>query len=219
MQAIDRNKIRNVNTAPMLSSFEWAFEFKTLPGIGSGESSSLNQMNELLMGRATAVTVPADPSDAPMSVIIHGHVFSQVGLTPHNGSFSISFQDFADLRIQKYFTKLRYTATDPVTKATVGQPNNYFFDCVIYRLDPTRKIVKAWKCIDCLCITCDADDSMTSDKSPVGGCTVGFSCDLFTTEFLDAPSLDSIANANYGYDRNKKDILDLSLGKVSSAQN
>lgn len=214
MEAISRDKIRNVNTAPLLSSFEWAFEFKTLPGITS--TDNIKTMNDLFMGRATSVTVPADPSDAPMSVMIHGHVFSQVGLTPHNGSFSISFQDFADLRIQKYFTKLRYIATDPVTKATVGQPNNYFFDCVIYRLDPTRNIVKVWKCVDCLCITCDADDSMTSDKSPVGGCTVGFTCDLFTTEFLDAPDATSISNSNYGYDRNRKDILAMSVGKVSS---
>lgn len=214
MEAISRNKIRNVNTAPMLSSFEWAFEFTSLPGIT--DTTSVEKMNELFMGRATSVTVPADPSDAPMSVMIHGHVFSQVGLTPHNGSFSISFQDFADLKIQKYFTKLRYTATDPITKATLGQPNNYFFDCRIYRLDPTRNIVKVWKCIDCLCITCDADDSMTSDKSPVGGCTVGFTCDLFTTEFLDTPASEYKSSTyNYG---SSGDVMNYKVSNTSSSQ-
>lgn len=197
MDAIKRNSIRSASTAPLLSSFEWAFEFNTLPGYSEG--TSLEQMNKLFLGRATSVTVPADPSDAPMSVVIHGHVFSQVGLTPHNGSFSISFQDFADLKIQKYFSKLRYSATDPITKATNGSPNNYFFNCTIYRLDPTRKIVKVWKCVDCLCITCDADDSMTSDKSPIGGCTVGFTCDLFTTEFLDTPASNLNNDSYYNF--------------------
>lgn len=196
MDAINRTKIRSANTAPLLSSFEWAFEFTTLPGYG--DTASLNQMNDLFMGRATSVTVPADPSDSPMSVVIHGHVFSQVGLTAHNGSFSVSFQDFADLKIQKYFSKLRYSATDPLTKATNGSPNNYFFNCKIYRLDPTRKIVKVWKCVDCLCITCDADDSMTADKSVVGGCTVGFTCDMFTTEFLDTPA-DTADGSKYNF--------------------
>lgn len=180
---LKRQEIRTSNTAPFLTTFEWEFEFTKVPSI---ISSSKEDLNKLLMKRVTSVTVPQDPINNPIAVNIRGHQFSQPGLTPNNGVFAMTFQDFGDQAIQKVFTQLLYAMSDPLTRQMVGgNPNAYKFDCNIYRLDANLTRRKAWVCKDCLLGTSDTGEDMNSDKSPVGQGVISFTVDLFTVEYFD----------------------------------
>lgn len=186
---LKRQEIRTSNTAPFLTTFEWEFEFTKVPSV---IESSKEDLNKLLMKRVTSVTVPQDPINNPIAVNIRGHQFSQPGLTPNNGVFAMTFQDFGDQAIQKVFTQLLYAMSDPLTRQMVGgNPNAYKFDCTIYRLDANLIRRKAWVCKDCLLGTSDTGEDMNSDKSPVGQGVISFTVDLFTVEYCDDQGLSS----------------------------
>lgn len=189
---IKRSSIRTGNTKELLSSFEWDFEFVSVPVILSQFKDE--QLNKLMRGRTLAVQVPEDPQNNIMSVMIHGHRFQQIGDVPAYGQFVITVQDFADLTIQQIFTKLTYSTSDPETKKVKGNPNDYLFDMRIKRMDPTWNTVKTWVCHDCLVQMADANESMTGDKQPVGSTTISFSVDQYTIEFNKTSSDSSMYN-------------------------
>lgn len=177
MNEITRSNIRGKTTSEFITSYEWDFEFDKVPYI-IGSNSLKN-----LRLRCSQVNTPEEPVSPNMSVNIRGHVFSQIGLVMHAGTFTIVSQDFSDTSVQQPLMKLMYAICDPTTKATIGSPRDFFFDCRIYQLNAKREIIKVWVCKDCLLQSVQIADDMTSEKNIIGQTNVMFSTDCFTVEY------------------------------------
>lgn len=195
MSNIKYNSIRSGSTSELLTSFDWDYEFVSVPTILSSYKGET--LNKLMRGRTLMVQPPEDPQNQPISVMIHGHRFQQIGDTPAYGQFVITVQDFSDLSIQRLFTALIYSASDPETKAIEGSPSDYLFDMNIYRLDPRWRVVKAWRCHNCLVQMADSNEQMTGDKQPVGSVTISISVDQYTVEFLNGSPSDTNTETMY----------------------
>ena len=202
MDNVKRSTIRTGTTSEFFTSFEWDYKFIGEPKVLENTNIEWNDFQNIMRARTISVTPPEDPIPQNMTVNIRGHRFQQVGDVPAYGQAGIQVQDFSDARVMQVLHKLIYSQADPVTKATDYIPRQYLFDMEFYRLDPTRKVVKVWRCKDCLIQGVDVSDDMTSDKHPVGVINIVISIDLYTIEYVELPST-ALGASYYGFASNK----------------
>ena len=200
---ITRSNIRSGTTREFLTSYEWDFRFTKVP---SDLNSAVFKQNFRL--RAKSVIPPEEPVNQPAVITIRGHQFSQPGMTFHNGQASFIIQDFADVGIQKPLIQLNYDICDPETKAMNKNPKDYLFNFVIVRLDPTRKLVKVWKCKDCVLQFANVVEDMDESKNPIGQTSVSFSIDEYTLEFPDISTAITTYNMTH-YDKYSTKSLEI----------
>ena len=200
MDNVKRSTIRTGTTSEFFSSFEWDYKFNGEPTVLKSTEVDWTEFQNLMRARTLSVTPPEDPIPQNMTVNIRGHRFQQVGDVPAYGQAGIQVQDFSDAKIMQLLHKLIYSQSNPEDKSTEYVPRSYLFDMEFYRLDPQRRVVKVWKCKDCLIQGVDVSDDMTSDKHPVGVINIVISIDLYTIEYVDAPSAEE-TSSTYSFSR------------------
>jgi len=173
-------KAHMATRAEVLSSADWEIKFDHIPNAVFWPGELTFEM------RAKSVQAPVDLSIINDKVYLRGVELLQPGMIVHSGQITVDLQDLADQNIVSFLVDYFYKAQNPTTLQSLLKEDLYA-DISLYRLNSSRKAVKALRCKTCLPTAGNLGDAYTNnnEKAPLQGHLITWDVQLYWYEVLN----------------------------------